>query len=115
MNSFQLKIIGSFEIPEALDTTKDIAILVPATIYSAEKIDTQQNNEFIIRYKAKITGAAEIAQGTKKQVTKDPKKASQRLRAAIRERGTEEGVADDELWYQSEMVRIILAYNNNEV
>lgn len=109
MNSFQLKLIGAFEIAEQLDTTKDVLITVPASIYSVEKL-ASQNGDTVIRYKAKVDGAAVLAQGEKKIASHDPRKASVRLRYALMDKARRLGV-DEEQYYQTEVNKIITHTN----
>lgn len=106
MLEYELKIIGSFALADALDTTQDILVTVPASLYSAEKIDLHDGS-FLVRYKAKVNGPAEFTQGAKKQRTKDTTKMSVRLRWAIEAKGRALGVPDLEQYYQTTMQALL--------
>ena len=84
---YQIKITGGFYISEPIDTKKSIKINLEADIYSAEKRDLQQNNEFLIVYKGKVLGMPEIKQGERKIRAVVRNKKSQAWRYAIESMG----------------------------
>lgn len=105
MNSFQLKITGTAELPEALDASKDVAIHAELGIYAVEKLDNQDGT-FTIRYKAKINGAVDFIQGEKKIKSKDKTKKSQKLRWKLEAKGIALGL-DPKIYYDEQMEKII--------
>lgn len=111
-NSYQLKITGAAELPEALQADKDLAIHAELSIYEVAKRD-QGNGDFDIVYKAKIISAIDCIQGDKKIKSKDKTKASQKLRWAIEAKGRATAVEDLEVFYQSEMARLLSEYNKS--
>lgn len=99
MNEYSLKITGAAELPGQIDASKDVTIHAELSVYEVAKRDLQDGN-FQIVYKSKIISAIEVEQGSTKMASKDPLRASQRLRRAIQDKGARLGVADTEQYYQ---------------
>ena len=84
---YNIKITGGFYIPEPLDTTKSVKIILEVDLYSAEKKDLQRDNEYLITYKGKAVGMPEVEQGDKKIRAVIRSKKSQAWRFAVMSAG----------------------------
>ena len=104
-NSYQLKLTGTSELGQAIDTTKSLRIGLDVDVYSVEKLD-DGNGDFTIRYKAKVTSAVDVMQGEKIFKGVDKTKKSQRLRWRLEAKARELGI-DTETYYNEQMEKII--------
>jgi hypothetical protein len=101
---YNLKLLGSFYIDQSLNTTKSVKIIAEADIFSVEKKDLEQDNEFRIVYKGKVVGLPEIEQGDIKVKAKMKSGKSKTWRYLVEKSGED---------YEQIMEKMIL--NSEEV
>ena len=107
LNERQLKITGSVNFIEEIDTEKEVKIIGELEIYEVAKRNNQDGT-FNLVYKAKFPRGVEIETTDKKIQTKDKTKASVLLRRKISQKN------DSEEYYQKRMKQITAHYEEIE-
>lgn len=107
INERLLRITGSAFLENDIDMDNRFKFEGECEPYSREEKDRQDGSYDII-YKAKFCGLLNVEQGGKKILAKDRTSKSRRLKGAIWYLGQEQGVDDDNIFYEVVMDKILV-------